>query len=191
MESKVIDKRLAIGLLLVVALGLFACVFFSIPISEIARVGREQNELAEINQRRSKDEIIALRNLYSVEVLDWELSGELVNDDRNKRYDIVYLKITNFSTERLPYITLKTTRYNAMGEVQGWARSPSLAIGDLAPGETKEYTFKPLGSFFDSDFINIVGDGAVTTNITVEIESFVEGGDVQFFEEMEHLVTIP
>ena len=80
MESKVIDKRLAIGLLIVVALGLFTCVFFSIPISELVRFGREQNELIGINQRRSKDEIIALRNLYSVEVLDWELSGELVNE---------------------------------------------------------------------------------------------------------------
>lgn len=182
----VIDKKIAIFLLVIFALGLFGCLFLTVQFTEIFKA---ENTLAGINSNRSKEEIIALRNLHSVEVLGWELDGSLVNDDPFKSYDIVYLKITNYSTEELPYITLKTTRYNATGEEQGWARSPSLYLGGLKPGETKEYNFKPLGSFYDQDFIAIVGEEAgITTRITVEVEPFVEDGDMRFFTEMEHLV---
>ena len=185
----VIDKKLAIFLLVTFTLGLFGCLFLTVQFTEIFKA---ENTLTEINSNRSKEEIIALRNLHSVEVLGWELDGSLVNDDPFKSYDIVYLKITNNSTEELPYLTLKTSRYNALGELQGWARSPSLYLFGLKPGETREYTFKPLGSFYDKDFIALVGEEeGITTRITVEVEPFIENEDMQFFEEMEHLVSSP
>lgn len=90
----------------------------------------------------TEKQILKARSKYKVEVLSF---------DASKRYgsefpfsDFVRLRVANSSSVVLPFLTVRANRYSKGAEV-GWSRAPSIPVGDLKPGQSKEINYYPKG----------------------------------------------
>ena len=85
--------------------------------------------------------------------------------------DRVRLRITNNSNIVLPYLTIKTKRYDRQGQMIGFSRS-SIPASNIKPGESFEYEDYPRGHLHG------------VKEIKVEIEHIIPDDSKQFFKEL-------
>lgn len=122
----------------------------------------------------SKEEVLEARKLYKIQVLEYDTSQCYgIEPDCA---DYVKLKITNGSKITLPFLTVKTIRYDQSGKMIGTSRAPSIPTSNIKPGESFAYDYYPLGHF--SPVI------AVTDSIQVEIEHVIDPNSEKFFKEL-------
>jgi hypothetical protein len=119
----------------------------------------------------SREQVLAARQQYAVEVISCDLSQEYGTEFPYSDY--VRLRIANHSDLKLPYLTILTKRYDANGVMVGSSRTPSIPIADLEPGQTVEYDYYPRGHL-----------GTVVKKINVEIEQLIDPDAEQFFPEL-------
>lgn len=122
----------------------------------------------------SKEEILEARKLFSIEVIDYDTS-QCYGEESNCA-DYVILKISNGSKITLPYLTVKTIRYDENEKVVGSSRAPSIPASNIKPGETLTYDYYPLGHFHPLI--------AETKVIKVEIEHIIDTKSEKFFKEL-------
>ncbi len=122
----------------------------------------------------SREEVLEARKLYQIQVLEYDTSQCYgIEPDCA---DYVKLKITNGSKITLPFLTVKTIRYDQSGKRIGSSRAPSIPTSNIKPGESFTYDYYPLGHF--SPIV------AVTDSIQVEIEHVIDPEAEQFFNEL-------
>ena len=136
--------------------------------------GKKSTPAQKQERHFTKEEVLEARKLFSVEVVDYDAS-QCYGEESNCA-DYVKLKISNGSKITLPYLTVKTIRYDKNGKVIGWSRAPSIPTSNIKPGETLTYDYYPLGHFYP--FI------AEVEVIKVEIEHIVSAESEKFFKEL-------
>lgn len=119
----------------------------------------------------SRQEVLAARRQYRVEVLSFDASQGFGVE--RPPADLARLRITNGSKITLPCLTILTKRYEK-GRMVGSSRLPSIPTKDLAPGDSVEYDYYPKGHL----------DVAAVDKIAAEIEGIIDPKVEQFFCEL-------
>jgi len=118
----------------------------------------------------SEEEILQARNQFEIEVLDFNAKDRFGTEFPFSDY--VRLRITNNSNMTLPYLTVRTNRFDAQGTLVGWSRAPSIPTSNIKPGESLECDYYPKGHL------------AGVVNIAIEIEQNVDPDSKEFFPEL-------
>jgi len=143
-------------------------------VSKVPVQTKQENTQNTIEKYFTKEEVLEARKLFSVEVINSDTSqcyGEISNCA-----DYVRLKISNASKITLPYLTVKTIRYDKNGKVIGFSRAPSIPTSNIKSGESLIYDYYPLGHF--NPLI------AETKEVEVEIEHIINKESEKFFNEL-------
>jgi hypothetical protein len=120
----------------------------------------------------TRADVIRARRQYKVEVLAFDASQKF--GTKSPYADFVRLRISNKSDVTLPCLTILTKRYSK-NQMVGASRAPSIPTTDLAPGESVEYNYYPLGHL---DLVRV-------DKIAVEVEGIINPNAERFFCELQ------
>ena len=117
----------------------------------------------------TEDDVLQARKKFKVKVIEFDAKQEYGTEFPYS--DRVRLRITNNSNIVLPYLTIKTKRYDRQGQMIGFSRS-SIPASNIKPGESFEYEDYPRGHLHG------------VKEIKVEIEHIIPDDSKQFFKEL-------
>lgn len=120
----------------------------------------------------SGKQVLDARLKYKIEVLSFDTMKSYGSEFPFSGF--VRLRITNSSSVTLPFLTVRTDRYSS-GKKVGFSRAPAIPVGDLKPGQSKEFNYYPKGHL----------DVVVVDRITVQIEKRISKQNKQFFKELD------
>lgn len=118
--------------------------------------------------------VMQARRQFKIDVLSFDASQQYGTEFPYS--DRVRLRISNKSDVTLPCLTVLTKRYSA-GNMVGSSRAPSIPTRDIAPGESVEYEYYPLGHL---DVVSV-------DKIAAEVEGVVRPEDEEFICELQGL----